>query len=235
MGLLDSGLRPYCIKCRGDMSYIREALLKAQREKDTTYPKYQRVFFSRSHKSGMLSTRLIWLVSVFVISVAFAVYSWLSAGAERRGPAIKTSLSQASSKPKPSVHAEDYYERARHFHKVSRLEHARMSYQKALMLDPGHVCALNNLGVLYIQQGNYVDAQRSLEDAIQQKPEYVDPYYNLACLYALKGEVTKSLSQLKKAVTLKESVREWARNDRDLRSLRGIPGFEEILQGEGMK
>ena len=100
------------------------------------------------------------------------------------------------------------------------------------MLDPGHVYALNNLGVIYIQEGNYSEAKKSLEDAIQQKPEYVDPYYNLACLYALKGEVMKSLAQLKKAVSLDESVSEWARRDRDLQNLRGVPGFEEIMRSE---
>ncbi|GAI35587.1 unnamed protein product, partial [marine sediment metagenome] len=46
-----------------------------------------------------------------------------------------------------------------------------------------------NLGVIYIQEGSYSEARKSLENAIQLKPEYVDPYYNLACLYAIKGEV----------------------------------------------
>lgn len=212
------------------MSYIREALLKAQKEKDARYPKYQRIFFSPRHKPGIFSVRPLWLICLFGILLAFAFYSWLNSSGEKTISAPKNPDSEISSRPEISVNAKDLYDKARHLYKIGRLEDARGLYQRALMLDPSYVYALNNLGVIYIQEGNYSEAQKNLEEAIQQRPEYVDPYYNLACLYALKGEVTKSLAQLKKAVSLDKSVRQWARKDRDLQNLRGVPGFEEILR-----
>ena len=94
---------------------------------------------------------------------------------------------------------------------------------------------LNNLGVIYIQEGKYSEARNSLENAIRLKPEYIDPYYNSACLYALKGEVRKSLNNLKQAISLDKSVREWARKDRDLQNLRGVPEFEEMVGSREME
>ncbi len=214
------------------MSYIREALRKAQKEKDARYPRYQRIFFSPRRKVGIFSLRPLWLICLLVIVLGLALYSWFDSGNKGATSAPTNPNPEVRPIPEISVNAKDLYDRARHLHKMSRLEEARRLYYKALMLDPGNVYALNNLGVIYIQEGNYLEAKKSLEDAIQQKPEYVDPYYNLACLYALKGEVMKSLAQLKRAVSLDESVSEWARKDRDLQNLRGMPGFEEIMRSE---
>ncbi len=215
------------------MSYIREALLKAQKEKDARYPRYQRFFPSPRRTAGTFSLRPLWLISLFVIVLGLALYSWFDSG----NKGVISSPEDPNSEVRPireiSVNAKDCYDRARHFHKMSRLEEARGLYQKALLLDPGHVSALNNLGVIYIQEGNYLAAQESLEGAIRQEPEYVDPYYNLACLYALKGERMKGLAQLRKAASLEKSVMDWAREDRDLQNLRGMPAFEEIIKGGG--
>jgi len=164
-----------------------------------------------------------------VILLAFALYSWLDFKGNKTVPAPEVLRPEAQSRSEDYAKAEECYERARHFHKIGRLEDARRLYKKTLMLDPGSVYALNNLGVLYMQDKYYSEAQNSFEHAIQQKPDYVDPYYNLACLHALKGETIRSLAQLKKAISLDTSVREWARKDRDLQNLKGVPGFEEVI------
>jgi len=215
------------------MSYIHEALLKAQKEKDARYPKYQRIFFSPGHKPGIFSFRPLWLIPLFVILLASILYFWLDSRDKETISAAKNPKTEVRPIREVSANAKHYYERARHLHKTGRLKDARRYYQKVLTLDRGYVYALNNLGVIYLQQRNYSEAQKSLEDAIQRKPEYVDPYYNLACLYALKGEVTKSLAQLKKAASLDKSVRQWARKDGDLQSLRSMPEFEEIIRTGG--
>jgi tetratricopeptide (TPR) repeat protein len=212
------------------MSYIHEALLKAQKEKDARHPKYRGIFFSPGKKAGILSVRPAWLISLFIILLAFTLYPWLHLRDKKTLSAPKNPKPELSSRSEIPVSAKDLYDRATYFYKIGRLKDARRTYQKALMIDPSHVHALNNLGVIYVQEGNYSEAKKSLEDAIQQKPEYVDPYYNLACLYALQGKAMKSLAQLKKAVSLDKSVREWARKDRDLQSLRGVSGFEEIIK-----
>ena len=135
-----------------------------------------------------------------------------------------------SHKIEATVNFGEFYERAKYFQKVGRLKEAQKFYKQALTIEPDNVFVLNNLGVIHIQQGNYLKARDNLESAIRIKPEYVDPYYNLACLYASKGKVMKSLENLKKAISLNKLVREWARKDRDLQTLRGVPEFEKMLE-----
>ena len=211
------------------MSYIHEALLKAQKEKDASHPRYQRTLLGTAGKPGILSGKVVWMIGFGVILLAFALYSWLGFKDKKAVPAPQVLRPETLSRAEDNAKAKEYYETARHLQNTGRLEDAKRLYRKTLMLDPSSVYALNNLGVLYMQDKSYAEAQNSFEHAIQQKPDYVDPYYNLACLHALKGETISSLAQLKKAISLDTSVREWARKDRDLQNLKGVPGFEEVM------
>jgi tetratricopeptide (TPR) repeat protein len=129
--------------------------------------------------------------------------------------------------------AKDLYEKARDLHRSGRLQEAMRLYRKTLSLDPNYMDALNNLGVIYIQSRMYPAARESFAKAIRLKPDYVDPHYNLACLDALQGRLRQSLAHLKKAVSLDQSVKEWAIKDADLRNLRGVPEFEKIIRRSG--
>jgi len=217
------------------MSYIHEALQKAQKEKDAKHPKYQKLFFTPKRKPGIVAVRPAWWISFAFILLAFALYSWLDSSGKKTESNPENPGPNENPRSETVVNAEDLYDKARRLHGIGRLKDARRLYQKALALDQGHFSALNNLGVIYIQEGNYSEARKSLENAVQLKPEYVDPYYNLACLYALKGELKKSLGHLKTAVSLDKSVGGWARRDTDLQNLRGEPGFEEIIRRGGTK
>jgi tetratricopeptide (TPR) repeat protein len=215
---------------RSDMSYIHDALRKAQKEKDSRRPDHHRPFSGAVKRRGVFSGRSRWLIAFGLILLAFALYSWLDFNG-------KEAVTASDEKPKPTVRPErtdpvqagEYYKRASLLHRSSRLEDAKEFYEKALTLDPNSVKALNDLGVAYMQGGDYVEAQESFEQAIQRKPDYVDAYYNLACLYALKGEKIRSLNHLKKAISLDASVREWAKKDRDLENLKGEREFQEII------
>ncbi len=77
---------------------------------------------------------------------------------------------------------------------------AEALYQRVLALDPGHVRALNNLGVIWMEQRKREAAIALFSRAIILKKDYVDPYYNLACLYARANEIDESLWYLKVAM-----------------------------------
>ncbi len=244
------------------MSYINEALKKAQREKDALYLKYTGILSARGKDKKALSGRLLWvfILGITGIFLAFGAYSWLNTpekpiaastgGAKAQGnrPAVPTSgvsdrvqrMAQAvepKSPEKPAqatstVNAQTLFERADRFRKQGRFKDAKRFYEEALKIDPDHVDALNNLGVIYFSDRDYSTAQRKFEAITRIRPGDVDAYYNLACVHAVKGELRDSLAYLRKAISLRAVVREWAREDPDLNNLHGLPEFEEILKAK---
>jgi len=215
------------------MSYIHEALNKAQKEREAQHGDYSGLFsHGRTKKSGFFRRRSLWIsLAIMVIFLAFAYYSWLDS--KNPKPLVtsehKYRMPAEIAAKKPVLDAKKYFERGRVFYKKGRLGDAKRLYGEALKIDPGYVDALNNLAVIYMHEKNFSAAQRNLEKAIRLKPYVVDPYYNLACIFAIRGDVPKSLSHLKKAVSMDRSVKQWARNDADFKNVRGTPGFKDII------
>jgi len=79
MGLLGFGQGPYSIRWWIDMSYIHEALNKAQKERDAHHGKYSGILSKGRKKKGAFSRRpVLWIsLAIIVICIAFAYYSWL--------------------------------------------------------------------------------------------------------------------------------------------------------------
>jgi len=216
------------------MSYINEALRKAQKEKDAHSVRYGAV--GRTGRRGsapFYRRRLGWgLLGVVFISLAFALYSWLDFRPK------KSTATAVVARPLPSAatggrsveKAKVLYEKARLFQKEGKLEQAKDLYQQTLRLDPGHVEALNNLGVICLREADYTAAQQNFEKAIRLRPGYVDPFYNMACLYAAKGDIEKSLAYLRKTVSMEGSAREWAKRDTDFRNLWQSPEFQRLVE-----
>lgn len=62
---------------------------------------------------------------------------------------------------------------------------AENSITDALLLDPGHAAALNQLGMLLRRQGKFEDAESAYLRALKERPDYALVHYNLAVLYEL--------------------------------------------------
>lgn len=220
------------------MSYIHEALNKAQIERDSRYRKYGSLSV-RGKETRFFDDRTVRLASlvVFTIFIAFALYSWLdcifpekSAISEIKNEGIAVAPQSGS-----VVNIEGFYEKARGFHKKGHFQDAIRLYKETLEADPGHVDALNNLGVIYLHLNEFNLARSNFEKAIRLSPEYVNSYYNLACLHARSGGISQSLAILKKAFSLDESVREWAQRDADLKNLHGEKEFQDLISGQGIR
>jgi tetratricopeptide (TPR) repeat protein len=215
------------------MSYIHEALNKAQKEREAYHGDYSGLFsHGRTKKSGFFRGPVLWIsLAIIGILIVFATYSWLDSRGSQPivPPEHKYKMPAETPEKKPVLDAKKYFDRGKIFYRKGRLRDAKRLYGEALKIDPGYVDALNNLAVIYMHEKNFSAAQRSLEKAIRLKPSVVDPYYNLACVFAIKGQVSKSLLHLKKAVSIDRSVKQWAREDTDLDNVRGTPGFKDII------
>jgi tetratricopeptide (TPR) repeat protein len=217
------------------VSYIHQALKKAQTERDDRYGKYEGILLSSRSKKSALFRRwaLIAAAVLGILFLAFIAYSWLDLTGPRATTANPTKPTEAASAPKKvpdkSANAEALYQGGRTHHRKGRLDQAKILYEKALRVDPGCVAALNNLGVILMAENNYPAARSRFEKAIRLRPGYVDPCYNLACLFALIDQPEQGLRYLKRAVSLHPQVKAWALEDADLEKLRRQPGFAEIV------
>ncbi|MCP4575135.1 MAG: tetratricopeptide repeat protein [Deltaproteobacteria bacterium] len=258
------------------MSYIHEALKKAQVERDLGKGSYGGIPVPRRKKSFFTTQKTIFSATVLLlVLLAFAGYSWWDlkgvkwegdkpsiqrknpsdtqrtsqtredrAGKQQR-PRVSLSQSESVGKPFPAAATHppvksrsdivENYQKARAFHRDGRLTDAGMWYDKVIIMDPGHVRALNNRGVLHLHHKDYPAARKCFEKAIRLKPDYVDPYYNLACVSVAQGQSEQGLRYLKKAVSMDPAVRVWAKEDPDLDVLRGTAGFKKLVTNEESK
>jgi tetratricopeptide (TPR) repeat protein len=264
------------------MSYINDALRKAQRERDGRYERFGGIIASGPTVSRQPRKRR------FVIGVAFALLVLIPVGLllavyvlqqspsakkippqqgvggnpEASQPSTPQEAAQAAPETvsegatpgrspgekaaipgervpavvrkgeKPVLRkAEAWYNEALLAQRKGDLGGAEDLYQKVLTLDPGHVRALNNLGVIYMEQKKRGKAIAVFSRAVILKKDYVDPYYNLACLYAQTNEIDESLWYLKVALTINGDVKNWAGKDADLKNVVASPAFKKMMEG----
>jgi len=80
------------------------------------------------------------------------------------------------------------------------------------------------------QKGNIKKAAEILKAAVQRYPDQAVLHYDLACYLALLGEREDALKALERALQLDASLKELAKKDDDLKSLRNDPRFEKLVR-----
>lgn len=90
--------------------------------------------------------------------------------------------------------------------KLGRNEDAFQRYHKALSLDPLCAECRNNLGVLYLSNRDFAEAESHFEGAIKNKPDYAEPYLHLALLMETRGDFTGAKTQYQKYTKLARGV-----------------------------
>jgi len=213
------------------MSYINEALKKAQEERDSRYMKYNSIAGRSDKLRECFSGRIFWplISTVFLIFFLYGAYAWLEPSNERIESSVEPGIPELKDMGEDHLGKVALYEKASKLLKLGRFQEAKKIYEAVISMDPGYVEALNNLGIIYIHEGDFDAGKENLEKAVRLNPRHVESYYNMACLYAIKGEPKQGLEYLKKAVSLDSNVREWARNDSDLQNLRSLEEFNQLL------
>jgi len=89
----------------------------------------------------------------------------------------------------------------------------------------------NKLGIIHMKNNNLKQAQFRFEVSIRLEPDNVNTCYNLACVYARQKNIDKSLSWLKKAISLGFNNWEVLKNEPDLKNLHKTPFFIKLVKG----
>jgi tetratricopeptide (TPR) repeat protein len=253
------------------MSYINEALKKAQRDRDGRYERFGDIIASgpvgkeKSVKRRLAVGSAIALIVLISTGLLMAVYFLQQQSPAKKGSSPLVILENDETKstivpgdkspamiPKVATdgaaqeeyaavspgglpdqrEAEVRYMEALTAHRRGDHKRAEELYQQTLMLDPGHVRTLNNLGVLFMDQKKKREAVALFNRAIVLKKDYVDPYYNLACIYARVDEIDESLRYLKIAMAINRDVKNWVEKDADMKSVVTSDAFKKIMEGQ---
>jgi tetratricopeptide (TPR) repeat protein len=69
-------------------------------------------------------------------------------------------------------------------------------YLSAIELDGGFAQAYNNLGIVYMKMGEFLEASLAFDQCIEQDPDFTDAYYNRSTANYELGNFRKSLTDL---------------------------------------
>jgi tetratricopeptide (TPR) repeat protein len=252
------------------MSYINDALKKAQQERDERYGPLGGIITpasaaQRPARRRRVSLGAALLVSTLVLAgLATAVLflpspSVLKSDPGSPGDSTLPAVEGAAAAPflpaeavpaatapagapaasAPSAKAgseaarlaEASYREGLQAQRRGELGEAEARYQEALRLDPAHVRALNNAGVLYMEQKRHDQAAALFRRATVLRKDYVDPYYNLACLHARSGDIEESLRWLKAALAIDRDVKSWAEKDADMKPVVASDAYKTLMGG----
>jgi tetratricopeptide (TPR) repeat protein len=229
------------------MSSIYEALKRVQHEDAPALPMTGR---QKTWSNPRNWTIIIVSVTISSL-VTMGVYSYLSTPPSNKNiqSKVSTNNSQTPLKPEamqktranaaqvnPPVEAapqdpvadapdksrDEYIETANICFEKGELDKAISIYKEALGVYKNDAGLINNLGAVLLAKSDYENAIKYFRIAIQCSKDDVEPVYNLACAYAKKGDNALALKELKKAIKMNgQDVRKWAKDDPDLKSLKG--------------
>lgn len=187
------------------MSYIHEALNKAQKERDAHHGNYTGVLSARSVRKGFFKRRpILWLSSLLIfVFLAFASYSWLGSrvkqspatserkykmpGTTSRSVAAVESGKGTVAPTRPSATAKSGPKRAA-TSQPKRLLDAKNSYER---------------GKIYHKKGRLQDAKRLYRETLRIDPGHVDALNNLAVIYLHEKNFPAAQRSFEKAIRLR--------------------------------
>jgi tetratricopeptide (TPR) repeat protein len=234
------------------MSYINDALRKAQKERDSRYARLSGIIPPGLNEPGRSRKRMLTAFTALALLITagllLALYVRYQPSSMEKGIQMPVVAENPAAFPlatpqeasatvqggtiRREAPAEVRYREALSAQRKGDHRRAEVLYRQALAIDPGHVRSLNNLGVLYMEDQKGEQAIALFGKAIVLKRDYVDPYYNLACLYARKNEIGESLWYLRVAMTISNEVKHWVMTDADMENVVASPAFKKIMEGQ---
>ena len=175
------------------MSYINEALKKAQREKDALYLKYSGILSSRGKDRQIFKGRVFWgtLALLSAIFLAFGAYSWLNTPEKQ----VSASAMKLDERDQPSQTATSRVSTQGNRPSASTARSKARDQEGAKTVTPEQPAepsksertqdaqALYERGESFRKLGRLKDAKRFYEEALKLDSRHVDALNNLGVVY----------------------------------------------------
>lgn len=89
------------------------------------------------------------------------------------------------------------------FYRTKRFNEAKVAFSRAISIQPDNVIALNNLGLIYMEEGNEKEAEVRFRTALKDDPNYPEALNNLGLLYVREGNYEEAIRLYKSALKIK--------------------------------
>ena len=144
--------------------------------------------------------------TVFEFEESTSTSSTDPAGGSRAGQDDATSEAGAvepkMEEPRGKSEAERLFDEGKSASRGGRLEEAISLYRRVIAMDPFHLRARNNLGVLLDQMGDHDVAVEHFQAAADLQPENAEILTNLGAALAAQGRYDEAEAELKKAARI---------------------------------
>ena len=107
-------------------------------------------------------------------------------------------------------------------------EEGMKDIDKALELDPQYGYAMFNKALTYELYGKLDDALVWYNKNLEVE-KYVWTYYGIASIYGRRGDIQNTVTYLKKAIDIDESVKKEARDEADFNPVRDYEEFQKLI------
>ena len=111
---------------------------------------------------------------------------------------------------------------------MEKYEEAFKAYDKATSLNPNRPDVWGMKAGALSEMGKFDDAIIAANKGLELAPNNPTGIYNRACIYSLKGDKANALADLKKAISMNPSFKEYARKDEDFKSLYDDEEFKKL-------
>ena len=105
----------------------------------------------------------------------------------------------------PIGHTTDHYKKGRYFQQKKKYTIAIEEYRNVLRNNPGHIEALNAMGVAYDQLGEYFKAEMAFKAALELNAHREDITNNLGYCYLLQNKMPAAIEMFQQAVKMNET------------------------------
>jgi tetratricopeptide (TPR) repeat protein len=103
------------------------------------------------------------------------------------------------------------------------------AFDKATLLDPKRPDVWGMKAGVLAKTGNFDEALVAANRGLEIAPNDPTGIYNRACIYSLKGDKTNALADLKKAISMNPSFKDYARQDEDFKKLYEDEDFKKLI------
>jgi tetratricopeptide (TPR) repeat protein len=113
---------------------------------------------------------------------------------------------------------------------LDRYDEALDAFNKYTLVDTTRTDVWGMKASTLSQLGRYEEAISVINGVLKNNPDDPSGVYNRACIYSIQGNKANALADLKRAIELEASFREYARTDEDFKSLYDDEDFKNLTK-----